>query len=340
MRRPWALPFVPVYGAGLRLKNRLYDAGVLSAHELRWPVISVGSLSAGGAGKTPVVVMLAGLLERQGLAVDVLSRGYGRTSRAIEEVDTNGPAKRFGDEPLEIARAGLRVFVGADRFAAGALAESRESLPQGREVGSTGAKRGVHVLDDGFQHRRLRRALDVVLLTAEDAKDGLLPAGNLREPLASLGRAGAVVLREEEAQRLRPVVARYTQAEVWVIQRMLVLPERRLRRPVVFCGVARPEGFLRMLEQAGCKTAGQIRFRDHQHYRNEDIGRVLALARNTGADGYYTTAKDAVKLLPEWRARLEEVGPVEVVGLSVRFRDEAQALQQLLRCAKEDRLVG
>ena len=170
--------------------------------------------------------------------------------------------------------------------------------------------------------------------------DGLLPAGNLREPLASLGRAGAVVLRAEEAKRLRPVVARYTQAEVWVIERMLVLPERRLRRPVVFCGIARPEGFLRMLEQAGCETAGQIAFRDHQHYRDEDVGRVLALARNTGADGFYTTAKDAVKLRPEWRERLEEVGPVEVVGLSVGFKDEAQALQQLLRCAKEDRLVG
>ena len=324
MRRPWATPLVPLYWAGVGVKNRLYGAGLWKAHALRWPVVSVGSLSAGGAGKTPVVVMLAGLLERQGLAVDVLSRGYGRASGAVEEVDAGGSAKRFGDEPLEMARAGLRVFVGADRWAAGALAEALEPVSQER----------VHVLDDGFQHRRLGRALDVVLLTEEDAEDRLLPLGNLREPLASFARAGVVVLRAEEAERLRPVVARYTRAEVWVIRRELVLPERRLQRPMVFCGVSRPEGFLRMLEKAGCAAVGQTVFRDHKRYEPSDVERMLAVARKTGADGFYTTAKDVVKLLPEWRARLEEVGPVEVVGLSVRLQNEAKAVETMLRAVR------
>ncbi len=327
-----------MYGVGLGLKNRLYDTGWFKAHTLQWPVISVGSLSAGGAGKTPVVVLLAGLLERQGLAVDVLSRGYGRRSRAVEEVDAGGAAERFGDEPLEMARAGLRVFVGADRVRAGAFAEELRPMSQMRDMGHPELRSGsdfrVHVLDDGFQHRRLARALDVVLLTAEDLEDRLLPAGNLREPLLSLGRAGVVVVREEEAERLRPVIAQYTRAEVWVVRRKLVLPERRLRRPAVFCGIARPAGFLHMLEEAGCEAAGRVIFRDHQRYGQGQIDQIVAVARRTGADGFYTTAKDAVKLLPEWRARLAEVGPVEVVGLSVALDGEAMAIKTMLRVVR------
>ncbi len=342
MRRPWAAPWVPLYWAGLCVKNGLYGAGLWKAHALRWPVISVGSLSAGGAGKTPVVILLAGLLERHGLAVDVLSRGYGRASGAVEEVNADGSAKRFGDEPLEMARAGLRVWVGADRFAAGELAEGLEPTSQKRDVGRPEFRQvqepvfqeRMHMLDDGFQHRRLGRALDVVLLTARDAEDRLLPWGNLREPLRELRRAGVVVLRAEEAERLRPVVARYTQAEVWVIWRELVLPERRLRRPMVFCGIARPDGFLRMLAEAGCEAVGQVMFRDHQRYGQAEVDRILAATRKAGADGFYTTAKDAVKLLPEWRARLEEVGPVEVVGLSVKLQDEAKAVETMLRAVR------
>ncbi len=315
---------MPLYWAGLEVKNRLYSAGLWKARALRWPVIGVGSLSAGGAGKTPVVVLLAGLLERQGLAVDVLSRGYGRASDAVEEVPADGSAERFGDEPLEMARAGLRVLVGVNRFAAGELAEGLEPVSQER----------VHVLDDGFQHRRLGRALDVVLLTAEDVEDRLLPWGNLRESPRNLGRAGVVVLRAEEAERLRPVVAKYTRAEVWVIRRELALPERRLRRPVVFCGIARPEGFLRMLAKAGCEAVGHVALRDHQRYGPAIVEQILAVARKARADGFYTTAKDAVKLLPEWRARLEEVGPMEVVGLSVRLEDEAQAVAMMLRAMR------
>ena len=346
------MPVMPLYWAGSTGRNALYQMGTLRAKTLRWPVISVGSLSAGGAGKTPVVRMLAGLLERNGIGVDVLSRGYGRKSDAVEEVDAGGLAVRFGDEPLELARTGLRVFVGADRVAAGELAERRCPTSQKRDVGhpqSVGAKEAVsqeyemefaragwrvHLLDDGFQHRRLGRALDVVLLTEEDVDDRLLPGGNLREPLGSLARAKVVVVRAEEAERLRSVVARSTRAEVWIIRRELVLPERRVRRPVVFCGIARPEGFLRMLREAGCEAAGEVVFRDHQRYGQAEVERIVAAAREVGADGSYTTAKDAVKLAPEWRRRLGEVGPAEVVGLSVVLEDEAKAVATMLRAIR------
>ncbi len=200
-RRPWAWPLVPLYRAGLWVKERLRG----EAKRLSWPVVSVGSLSAGGAGKTPVVIALAGLLKDAGWGVDVISRGYGRAGRGVELVQGEDAA-RFGDEPVVIARrAAVSVWVGAERFAAGAAAEQEHQRTQWTQ--SKGAMdamedetvpRRVHLLDDGFQHRGLARALDVVLVTADDMEDVLLPAGNLREPLSALGRADVVVVREEE----------------------------------------------------------------------------------------------------------------------------------------------
>jgi tetraacyldisaccharide 4'-kinase len=317
LKRPWALPLVPLYWAGAGGKNALYDRGWLKVRSLQRPVVSIGSLSAGGAGKTPVVLMLADLLARQGLAVDVLSRGYGRGSGVVEEVDLAGPATRFGDEPLEMARRGLRVFVGAERYEAGKVAEA------------TVEHSAVHLLDDGFQHRRLARSLDVVLLTQEDARDWLLPAGNLREPLASLRRADVVVVREEEAAALTPVIAARTTAEVWVIRRTLRLPEDMPERPMVFCGIARPEGFAAMLSDAGCRPAAMRTFPDHHPYCDGDFALLAEAARHGGADGFCTTAKDAVKIPEAAMRRLKEVGSIAVAELRVSLLDEGKAVERL-----------
>ena len=148
-RRPWAWPLVPLYAVGLALKGGLRTTGMLQARRLKWPVVSVGSLSAGGAGKTPVVMALAELLRQDAWNVDVLSRGYGRDGTSVERVDPEAEeaARRFGDEPVMMARRlQIPVWVGAERFAAGTAAEA------------SGAKHGVHLLDDGFQHRELARA--------------------------------------------------------------------------------------------------------------------------------------------------------------------------------------
>ncbi len=335
MRRPWLLPLVPLYWVGLRVKEALRR----QPKRLRWPVVSVGSLSAGGAGKTPVVLMLAELMGRQGVAVDVLSRGYGRGSGVVEEVDAAGPAERFGDEPVEVARAGVRVFVGADRWLAGRLAEDGEAAGEAHlnddesvvKVRHTDVGR-VHLLDDGFQHRGLARELDVVLLTLDDARDCLLPGGNLREPLSALQRADVVVLREEEeAEELAGVVRRWTEAEVWVVRRELALPREMPKKPVVFCGIARPEGFLAMLRAGGVEAAGAVVKSDHHAYSAEDIGMLVEAGRRVGADGFVTTGKDAVKIPAEWRARLGEVGPVVVAGLRVRLVDETGAIRTIRR---------
>src|SRR5476649_1680117 len=187
-RRPWAWPLVSVYRAALAVKEALRG----EPKRLQWPVVSVGSVSAGGAGKTPVVIALAQMLKARGWSVDVLSRGYGRSGREVELVsvtDTN----RFGDEPVLIAqRAEVPVWVGPDRFAAGQRAEA------------TVQDRGLHLLDDGLQHRQLARVVDVVLVTADDIDDALLPAGNLREPVHALVRADFVAVREEEIEYVAP----------------------------------------------------------------------------------------------------------------------------------------
>jgi len=327
--RAWAWPVVPVYGAVLAAKDWAFGRGWLGVRRLRSPVISVGSVSAGGAGKTPVVLALAELLVREGLAVQVLSRGYGRGSDAVERVDPAGDAGRFGDEPVLLARRmpeGGAVYVGADRFAAGELAERELTT---RVV----AGRVVFLLDDGFQHRRLGRDLDVVLVTQRDVEDCLLPAGNLREPLRAIRRADVVVVREEEADLLRKkieAIFRGRRPEVWVIRRLLVqtsLPSR----PVVFSGIARPEGFLGMLAAEGCVPLGEVRFRDHHRYGDADVERLVRAARELGADGFCTTEKDWVKLTPGMIARLEAVGPVRVAELRVEWVDEAAVLGRLRR---------
>lgn len=330
MRRPWLLPLVPLYWVGLRVKDGLTGQRGPAVGRLDWPVISVGSLSAGGAGKTPVVLMLADLLGQHGVEVDVLSRGYGRRSGLTEEVDVTGSAARFGDEPLMIAGTGIKVFVSPDRWAAGKLAEERKR--QDRRADEVSERRIVHLVDDGFQHRGLVRDLDVVLLTLEDGEDCLLPSGNLREPYSALRRANVVVVREEEeAEELAGVIRRWTEADVWVVRRELVLPEEVPQRPVVFCGIARPDGFFGMLQEAGVEAAGVVLKPDHHAYSAEDVEMLVESAKKVEADGFVTTAKDAVKISAEWRARLEEVGPVVVAGLRVRLVDEAKALATLRR---------
>jgi tetraacyldisaccharide 4'-kinase len=337
------MPLVPLYWAGVAGKNLLYSKGWLRVRRLAWPVISVGSLSAGGAGKTPVALMLAELLTQHGVGVDILSRGYGRSSGVVEEVEPSGEASRFGDEPLEMARAGFSVFVGAERFDAGLLSErggdreAGEPTSQNRDMGHPDlcADRRVHLLDDGFQHRRLARGLDVVLLTTEDVPDSLLPAGNLREPLASLRRADVVVVREDEAENLREVAARYPHAEIWVIRRELLLPAQRPQRALAFCAIARPEGFFAMLAEAGCEVVGKATFPDHHAFTEADVERLVKTARQSGADGFVTTAKDAVKISDSMRAQLEQFGPLVVAGLRVRLIDEGGAWRRIEQFLKE-----
>jgi tetraacyldisaccharide 4'-kinase len=327
-RRGWAWPLVPLYATGLAAKDVLRRAGVLGTQKLKWPVVSVGSLSAGGAGKTPVVIALSELLRGSGWDVDVLSRGYGRSGSGVERVDPEAAdaAGRFGDEPVVIAqRAGVPVWVGAERFAAGSAAEVVEEVT-----------RGVHLLDDGFQHRQLVRTVDMVVVTEEDLEEALLPAGNRRESLAALRRAEVVVLREEERGRIEARVRGLMRegAAMWVVRRAVEFPGASdgldsKGGVVAFCGIARPDNFIDTLRTGGARVVDSIAFPDHHRYTAENMRQLTESLRARAGDAFITTEKDAVKLTPDLRAQLEAAAPVFVARLQAAFLDPQAVARDL-----------
>ncbi len=303
-------PLSAIYGGVVGARNALYDRGALRARRLQGGVVSVGNLSAGGSGKTPFVMLLGELLKAQGIKFDVLSRGYGRTSRGVRLVDPAGLPQEFGDEPLLIARKlQVPVIVGEDRCEAGRFAESR-----------FGAQ--LHLLDDGFQHRALARDFDIVLVTPQDANDRLLPGGRLREPLSALRRADAVVLASGASAEAFPVEGKL----VWRVRRGIV-PQNVPSRPVVFCGIARPQSFVLQLRAAHIEPVAEAFYRDHHAYGEKDVRELLELKRKSEAGGFVTTEKDAVNL-GGYLAALE---PLAVVPVKMELADAANAVDTMLR---------
>jgi tetraacyldisaccharide 4'-kinase len=302
-------PLAGIFGVGVRLKNTLYDCGRFESKKLAGPVISVGNLSTGGSGKTPFVLMLGELLKGRGIEFDILSRGYGRQTRGVALVDPSGSPREFGDEPLLMAhRLGVPVIVGERRYEAGVFAEQKFG-PQ------------FHLLDDGFQHRALARDFDIVLLTSEDAHDRLLPAGRLREPLSSLRRADAVVLTNDASPELFPLDGKL----VWRVRRA-ILPGNIPSRPVVFCGIARPQNFVSQLRAVGVGPAAEKFYRDHHAYTERDVRELLEIRRQSGAGGFVTTEKDAINLGPH-RTALE---PLSVVPVQMELMNAANAVDTML----------
>jgi tetraacyldisaccharide 4'-kinase len=310
-------PLSAAYGGVAAARNALYDRRWLPVRTLRGAVISVGNLSAGGSGKTPFVILLGELLKARGIRFDVLSRGYGRKSRGVFLVDPSGLPQDYGDEPLLIARRlQVPVVVGEDRYEAGRLAETRFG-PQ------------IHVLDDGFQHRRLSRDFDIVLVTPEDARDRLLPAGRLREPLQELRRADAVALASGATAESFPLQGK----TVWRVRRGIVA-QNISARPVVFCGIARPQNFLLQLRAAKVDPAAEAFFRDHHAYVEKDIRDLLELAKRSEADGVVTTEKDAVNM----GGYLGALAPLDIVPVKMELADAANAVDTMLRVIEERRV--
>ena len=276
--------------------RRLWYARPDRQRHLVRPVISVGNLSLGGRGKTPVVAHLARLLVDAGERPAILTRGYARSrpedgvvvvsdgTHLLADVD------RGGDEPLMLARAvpGASVLVCDDRALAGALAE--------RAFGAT-----VHLLDDGFQHLQLARDLDIVIITAADLADRPVPMGRLRESVAALAHADAVLVDGD-------VEAVATTAPVFALHRTLGAPVpleperpwRDHRGPVVaVAGIAQPDRFSRSLVADGWTVVETLGFGDHHPYTAADLARISEVAARASAR-VVTTEKDAMRLLP-WR---------------------------------------
>jgi tetraacyldisaccharide 4'-kinase len=315
---PLLWPLVPIYRLGLALRELQLRTGLKQVRRLNWPVVSIGNLSTGGAGKTPLTIALAKALTARCLQVDVLSRGYGRRSGPPLAVNLSGTAEEFGDEPLVIAReANVPVYVAVERYEAGLLAE-REAT----------GHLGVHLLDDGFQHRQLARDVDILLLSRRDLADHLLPAGNLREPLHAAARAKVIAIPADEPDVEIEIRKRGWKAQVWQIHRRMEIPN--LDGPVAaFCGIARPDQFFQGLESAGVKLVSRTKFADHYNYTTSDLARIESAARKAGATALLTTEKDRVRL----GALVETLPaslPLQTVQLRIEIEGEPAALDWLI----------
>jgi tetraacyldisaccharide 4'-kinase len=269
-------------------RDRLYESGVLQTHRLNHPVISVGNLTVGGTGKTPLVILLAERFRNEGFRPVVLSRGYKRKGSGTVVVSTGkGPTVPWdvaGDEPFLIARRapGVAVVVGADRYAAGLAAEAED-------LGN------LFILDDGFQHRRLYREVDLVTIDPAEwiAGERLFPYGRWREPKEALGRAAAAIVQESEAPLSDLPIPAFVIQTVFegIYKGSEPVPIQTLnnRSVTAFAGIAKPDRFFNALEGMGISLTWRIRFRDHHTYTERDLEALPG-------EVHITTEKDAVRL--------------------------------------------
>jgi tetraacyldisaccharide 4'-kinase len=347
MRPPWerslsgwervSLPVAEVlYSAGVRLRRLAYDLKLRRRYRMPLPVVCVGNLTVGGTGKTPAVIAICQRLVEWGHRPAVVSRGYG-SDREPGEIQVVSPDatdwRTVGDEPLLLARSlsGVPVVTGVDRVAAAQRALACPERPT------------VLVLDDGFQHWRLVRDLDIVLLDGTDpfGNGRLLPRGPLREPLIALRRAGLVVLtkanlghetgiwQQRLGNRLEAPVVQAIHRPVRLMDlatgQARPVEDLRRKRIVAVSGLARNETFPALLTTQGAIVEAALGFEDHQVYSHEQWTMMRDTFEESGAEAVVTTAKDAVKWtaaeigdLPLW---VLEIG-FEIRGAEERFWSE------------------
>lgn len=307
--------------AALWLLSRLWLAGGsarrfwLNARRVKpgAPVVSVGALAMGGSGKTPFTLWLARELARRGRRPAALLRGYRRPRRGESlalEAGGRAPAEVTGDEAQLHLRAGAAATgVGPDRVRAARLLMERFNPD-------------LFLLDDGFQHARLARDLDVVLVDALDPADEVFPLGRLREPPGALARAGILVISHAEVlpetaalkrwvrcyNRHAPVFCARLRPQAWVEARegaRFPVCRPPFRRPAAFCGLGQPASFWRTLRALGVRPLDRRQFADHHRYRPAELLALARQARACGADALLTTEKDLVNLPDGWERYLE-----------------------------------
>jgi tetraacyldisaccharide 4'-kinase len=319
-----------VYGAAATWRRRWYSRDPSRRRQLRQPVISIGNLSVGGSGKTPITAAVARLLIQRGERPSILSQGYLRPSPqdgvtiVSDGVEVRADFDTAGDEPLMLARLlpGVSVLVGSSRYLSGRLAEEKLAAT-------------VHLLDDGFQHVELARDVDLLVASDADLHDSPLPAGRLREPLLAAAHADAALVDardEAEAERIGRAlgVARVFRVERTLGPPRLIATGDPIAAPTgapVFglAGIAKPGRFFTGLASAGWQVVGTMTFRDHHAFSDREIERVSAAARSAGATIIMTTEKDAVRLTRRQAGSL----PVAAVPLTASILPVARFAEWL-----------
>lgn len=330
-----------LFGIGVWLRREAYAKGWLKKERLDCLVVSVGNLTLGGTGKTPATIYLARRIQAYGYRVVVVTRGYKGSAEETGGVASNGKdvvmaASECGDEAYMMARTlgNIPVMVGRDRYAMGSLAMQKFN-PQ------------VILLDDAFQHIRLERDIDIVLLDAEKpfGNEKLFPRGVLREEKGALHRAGAVVLTRAEQDpgdtlknveqyapgkpifqcKHRPYIAGIVPANAG----SSIAPQATVARPGLdslkgrcgyfFSGIARNEGFKENMEKAGVQACGTSFFADHHWYSLDELKGIMQSAAKKGAEMIITTEKDFVRIPQEVSWPLD----LAVVGVEIQVPDDA-----------------
>jgi tetraacyldisaccharide 4'-kinase len=290
-----------VYGRVARLRRSWYARRPDARRTLQRPVVSIGNLVVGGSGKTPVTAAVARLLVQAGERPSVLSRGYARRQDADGAVVVSdgmqilASVQQSGDEPQMLARMlpGVPVVVAADRYLAGCLAERRFDCT-------------VHILDDGFQHLRLVRNADLLIVHPADLDERLLPAGRLREPQVAAKSADALLVpgRPEEVEEVSAALGVRTAFAVtphygparWLDAGAVHSDGPTGGRVVAVAGIAKPQRFFNALRELGWDVACELPFPDHHWFSSADHARIAAAVRELNADGVITTEKDAARL--------------------------------------------
>lgn len=319
------------YALALRLRAVAYGTGLLPSRRLPRPVISVGNLTVGGTGKTPMVTWLARYLMGKGKRVAVLSRGYGGSAHGEIQVVSDGEsillsAEEAGDEPVLLAKSvpGLMVVIGVDRYKAGMYALGKLNPD-------------IFILDDGFQHIRLQRDLNILLLDSRRpfGNGFTLPGGLLREPVAAASRADVVIATRctDGMSLVNPVpgkpflMAAHTLEGMVPLEGGALAPFSRLKgvRVMAFSGIADPASFFDALEKDGVPLVSTLAFPDHSVYGDEELAAICKLRDTSNIAILVTTGKDAVKLA---HAK-DRLGPCVVASLRLNFAD-AQPLEQAM----------
>lgn len=341
-----ALLWIPakLYELGVRIRVVAYETEHLKSKSLRSTVISVGNITHGGTGKTPMVAYIARYLAEEGHRVAILTRGYSRKSKGRRALNAGAPSlsdyREYGDEPLMLARALPRVPIVIDRnrYEGGSWAEREFSAD-------------ALILDDGYQHLALARDLNLLLLDATDPFGGfeMAPFGRLREPLYGLKRADAVIVtradRPTDQAQMAAIIKYFCGEKVPVMYVYSAITHlRHLATGEVYdiqefagwnvallCGIGNPQAFSADILQTGMGITSEHFFDDHHDYTQEELDRVIESAQREGADAIVTTEKDAVRLDG---FRHGEV-PVYAAQMEIQSEDEVRLKSLLLRAMIE-----
>jgi tetraacyldisaccharide 4'-kinase len=335
-------PLSALYGAITKTRASLYQRGTFKTARLHRPVISVGNITTGGTGKTPMVEWVARVVASSGRKVCILTRGYRRENPGQRVLVSDGatlsatPAEA-GDEPFLLAKnlIGVAAVISdADREAAG--------LGAIKHLGTE-----CFVLDDGFQHLRLARDLNIVMIDATNPWGGgsLLPYGRLREPLEGLKRADCVVVtRSDQVNELEPLIkelARLTGDRPVFRSRMETVGFASLNETAqssqlptslaAFCALGNPPAFYEQVRRSGINLTLEKSYTDHHSYNQADIDTLVQAAKQSGAEGLITSAKDAVKL-----GNLETPIPCFVLEIEMKIENEAELKRMIIDASKSE----